>query len=449
VCVQSTSLLCLVGRGRLSSPLFLVLFFLWLSLASAGRSLVEQRCLSHPHWKDLLHNYSSLYASSLDRFAGGDARGGEGARVRFTVAVIEPRSSRIGLGDVLPGLSNIFLSALRHDRIFWLDWELALGSVLEPGSGLNAFHLPANASHGSWRQLVDKLGPSATFIHGGPPELAGDTAPLTPWSVDAVSADVAVFKEFNRGVYTRYGATHPDDTAWLERTVPRGPDGALAFGCVYAAALRFSPTFLHYVTRLKEKTFRPSKGRVMCVHLRLGDTALVKHVRPANTSPQFQRATACLDRVLDARRETAVFVAADDASAVRMLGDHVRARNHTFISSQLKVAHVANWREQKEQSHWYRAVPLLRHAPWLRFESITDQEIINAYTSSWAEWLLLSSCHVLLLSSSGFSRTAAAYGSVVSADGEPSLQTLYNFGANCTALRGPHRDAQCSEGAGC
>ena len=250
--VQSSSLLCLVGRGRLSSPLCLVLFFLWLSLASAGRSLVEQRCLLHPHWKDLLHNYSSLYASSLELLAGGDARG-EGARVRFTVAVIEPRSSRIGLGDVLPGLSNIFLSALRHNRMFWLDWELALGSVLEPGSGLNAFHLPANASHGSWRQIVDKLSPNATFLHGGPPELAGDTAPLTPWSVDAVSADVAVFKEFNRGVYTRYGATHPDDTAWLERTVPRGPDGALAFGCVYAAALRFSPTFLQYAWQLDTK----------------------------------------------------------------------------------------------------------------------------------------------------------------------------------------------------
>lgn len=434
-------------RGRCYSLLSLALLFLW-PLAAAGRSLVEQRCLSHPHWRELLHNYSNQYASSLALLTGGDARRAGEGRVRFTIAVIEPRSSRIGLGDILPGLSSIFLSSLRNNRLFWLDWELALGSVLEPGSGLDAFRLPENATHGSWRQLVDHLGPNATFRYGGPPEAAVDTSPLTPWSADAVSADVAVFTEFNRGVYTRFGATDRDDLAWLERAVPRGTDGSLAFGCVYAAALRFSPAFQQYATRLREKIFHPQNSSVTCVHLRMGDTALVKHVHRTSTSPQYQRAIACLDRV-DVLGDNAVFATGDDAVAVRMLGNHVRARNRTFMTSDLKVVHVANWREQKEQAHWYRGVPLLRHAPWLRYESITDQEIIDAYTSSWAEWLLLSSCPVLLLSHSGFSRTAAAYGSVVSSNGEPSRQALYNFGTNCTPLRGTARDAQCSDGAGC
>ena len=121
-------------RGRCYSLLSLALLFLW-PLAAAGRSLVEQRCLSHPHWRELLHNYSNQYASSLALLTGGDARRAGEGRVRFTIAVIEPRSSRIGLGDILPGLSSIFLSSYETTVCFGSTGSLRWGRSWSQGAG--------------------------------------------------------------------------------------------------------------------------------------------------------------------------------------------------------------------------------------------------------------------------------------------------------------------------
>jgi hypothetical protein len=371
--------------------------------ADADDAAASAACAASLAWSSALADYAFFHARAV---AAPDFGGAP-----LSVYRVEPRTSFIGLADAIAGLSNVFLSAVRHRRVFLLDWPGQ--DVLHAPASLNTtVAWAARSAPARTREWAARFGE----ILGVPDEWPA------LWGPRVGDADVAVFTHFNRGVFTdEWGARAGSaDAAWLDTLLPRAADGLVAFGCVYRAAFSISRS-------VRARAYRavtggdfprvpplPTVGSAERTPLVCSQVRSWLFTEPA-TESSWATNFACVEALLaqHAAHGAAVFVATDN-KAVR---DAARVRFGARLLAQ-------------------RATP--QHIGYKAAAS--DAEILDALKTTVVDWVLLARCPVVVTSvNTGFARTAAAMGSAV------FYAVDYPFHGNCSLVS---RDAFKGVGAG-
>lgn len=348
---------------------------------------------SNPKWDKLLATYSAAHASTLatlDHHCPITPPALQG----LSVYRMYPRESWIGLGDFLPGVANVFLSALRRNRLFLLHWEgidtPEFSALLHPPPTLSTFH--------PWQGVADGLSVHSSVaqwdVVKGEVKGNASTWPLL-WGKASVSTgrsrDIEIHTHFNQGALSLTAHTSNDTdlqgaSKWLMGILPRLEDGSVAWGCVYRAILRLSPALQRKARgslALPPPSPPKAPASLVCLHLRTWYFS-----RPTDEEDDtVVKATECLDHALSkvGNADTAVFLASDNVDARRVIQDHIYPRR--LFASKFAPQHVA-----------YQ-------------ENATEGEIGEAFETSLMDFFLLSGCqHIVLPINSGFSRSAAVSG---------------------------------------
>ena len=369
------------------------------SNASAWYSAYTSTCLAHAPWRDALSAYSALHARALAVLRNSSESAVE-PRPSLSVYRIPRRRSIIGLGCLLPGLSNVFLSALKRGRVFLLDWP---GS--EPVFAVPEW-LPGVRS--PWKPLAKALGADRTSAHykgfaAGYNTAATVSGVRAPALWGAIPADDPVDVEthwiFNRGAYTHMGAQTEEEFRWLATVLPRDASGSTLWGCVYAAVVPLTPALLARsdAVPLPAPPLPPAQQRrdappaLVCLHVRTWALEPVPTDAPPAESKYVRAAFECLEKVLvesnASRATTTVYVASDDVE-VRSLARVRFGADFTVATATDEPAQIAFINEEDDDA---------------RAEEIT--------LGSWAEWARLVRCPVLVGTAySGYARSAGAAG---------------------------------------
>ena len=365
--------------------------------ADADDAAASTACSMSLSWSSALSEYADFHARAI---ASPDF-GGEA----ISIYRVEPRTSFIGLADVVAGLSNVFLSALRHRRVFLLDW---------PGQDV----VGAPAGLNTTVRWTPRAPPSRTLewaARFGKIEGNADDWPAL-WGPRVHAADVSIFTHFNRGVFTsEWGApVGSDDAAWLNSILPRGPDGLFSYGCVYRAAFSISRAVRARAYRAVIPSVAPSEHAenrpFICSQVR---SWLFSAPAPESA---WAANFACVENAIErlgGAPDLAVFLATDNIA--------VREAARAHFGDRLLAQ---------------RAVP--QHIGYKG--DATDAEILSALKSTVVDWVLLARCPVIIAAvNTGFARTAAAMA------GAMFFATDYPAESNCSHIR---RDAFKGVGAG-
>jgi len=403
----------------------------------------KNTCSSSEPWRDVLTNYTAFHSATLAVLRRGNASEIAALKPAPSLSVyrVPGRRSIIGLGCLLPGLANVFLSAIRRGRIFLLDWP-GMESVFEDPPGLQV-------RAGDWEVLAAALGPARKEAHyvgfaqgyNSAPEIRGKRAPEL-WgpipSHDPVQLETHWI--FNRGVYTQMGVKTEEEAVWVDSLIPRlhaASGDTLAWGCIYASVVPLTPLILARagqdvllpafedppalppkmppVTRHRRGASggRPTpagstdtlaaggRGAIrappyVCLHIRTWALEPVPTESPPSSSSFVAAGFRCADYVLGRLASQAprnqsdnvvLYVASDDVEVRRMARDKWGGK-HSVITDSATPVHVAYLDET--------------------LENVKAREAVE---SSWSEWARLSRCPVLITSAfSGYGRSAGAAG---------------------------------------
>jgi hypothetical protein len=373
--------------------------------ATAWAASYASACSAHAPWREALSAYSAVHASALAALRSGSGR------PQLSVYRIPARRAIIGMGCLLPGLSNVFLSALYRGRVFLLDWPSSRAALGVP-AWLPEVRTP-------WQPLARALGANRTAAHHKVHSVGGETVATvrgrrapTLWGPIPASdpVDLETHWAFNRGAYTQeFGAREPAELAWLARVIPRDASGAALWGCVYAAVAPLTPAALARseavplppVPSPPAPPHQPGQPpALVCLHVRTWALEPVPTAAPPQHSAFVAAAFQCLEQVLQetgarargkrgssSGNATVVYIASDDAE-VRSLA---RARFgrafdvRTAADAPAQTAYVD--------------------------EADSDERADEVALSSWGEWARLTRCPVLITTGfSGYGRSAGAAG---------------------------------------
>jgi len=362
-------------------------------------------------WGALLAAHGARHARGLAALEAGAAAVAAlppAERPKLSVYVVRPRESQVGLGDIVAGLSNVFLSALRRGRVLLVEWE---GSAAALGPPRAPFARDAWASRARWERLAAALGvpgnrsEAVWRVERGKVQGSALTWPPLWRGGGGRGKALEVHEHFNRGAFTPDGGAAAPGAdagalAWLERTLPRAADGALAYGCVYRAAFGVARRLRVRAAQLVPQVLLPPPRPaapsdtalppvpptplpLLCAHVR---TWVFRPELPQESRDIVRGALRCAEHALRLRgnASTPLLLAADNAAARRAFREQLGAARVLAIAD--APAHVG-----------YK-------------EGASDAEIEDALDSTVLDWHLLSRCHhgVVMAYNTGFSRTAAA-----------------------------------------
>lgn len=376
--------------GALISPLLL-------SIALVRGNFYDelaQTCAAQTAWAAELSRYADFHRAALAELeaslspaaAGVDAGTGAstalppaGALPNVTIYRVLPFSSHIGWGDILPGATSALLSSMRRRRVFLLDW--AVGADGGSEAVISFADAPFNASYPG---AAAAFGARRAAAHWHEARAVPEGSPLPalwgPAAAPRRAAAVEVFTHLNRGVFTQeLWQQSPAERKWLMSVLPQRADGAMLFACAYRAAAPLSAA-------LRTAAATP----LICVQVRTG----VQIDPPEILGPAHDRSAeywvarpfACAEHALATlgNESTALLVVTDDA--------RVRALAAARFGGRALTTAVAP-----------------QHMAFQEHASIAA-EVAFAYTSSLADWLILSGCgYIVKDMNTGFSRTAGVH----------------------------------------
>lgn len=393
---------------------------------------MEALCAAQPAWSRALGDYAAFHRAALAELEAAaavavDASGG--ARLvppllslpNVTIYRVLPYQSHIGWGDILPGVASALLSSMRRRRVFLLDWRVGADDGI-PGSVVSYLGAPFNASYPGGAEALSRGRPTAQW-HEARAVPAGSALPAL-WGRAASrshAAAVEVFTHLNRGVFTQeLWQQTAAERAWLQGVLPvRAEDGALLYGCVYRAAAPLSAALraaaagvappglgrAAAAARAHARALRAAAAAdegdaaaappaaatpLICVQVRTGvqidPPEILGAAHNRDAEHWATRPFDCAEQALAAmgNESTALLVVTDDA--------RVRALATTRFGARVQTTGVAP-----------------KHMGFLEGAG-GDGEVARAYTSSLADWLLLSSCgYIVKDMNTGFSRTAGVH----------------------------------------
>jgi hypothetical protein len=372
----------------------------------AADAALAAACAADAGWSALLAAHAALHARGLAALEAGAAAVAAlpaSERPKLSVFAVRPRESQVGLGDIVAGLSNVFLSALRRGRVLLVDWE---GSSSALGPPRAPFARDAWASRARWERLALALGApgarSEAVWRVARGKVLGNASSWPPLWRGGRGKALELHEHFNRGAFTPDGGAaapgaNPAALAWLERSLPRAADGALAYGCVYRAAFSVARRLRVRAAHIVPQALLPPPPPtppppppysglllpLLCVHVR---TWVFQHALPEESRKIVQGALRCAEHALAARgnASTPLLLAADNAAA------------------------RAAFRERLGAARVLTIPDAPRHVGFQ--EGASDADVAAALESSVLDWHLLSRCHhgVVMAYNTGFSRTAAA-----------------------------------------
>ena len=352
-----------------------------------------------PGWRDMLADYVAWHAAGVAALRSRDAE----AAKRYPLVVFRCRLSDKcgGVGDRLVGVASVFLYALRQRRLFFLDWELLDGFMTSPFPGLDW----------RWRGSTYLLGrkPVHVDMHqcrysclwtGGQRGHAKDLAkPVVVLSI-------------NRGpLYPKYSKGAAREVArWLRRHSRNGDAG---LGCLYRSIMTPAPALREFLAPFLGPFTRPD-GAVVAAHIRQGDTAMI--VRPDGSSPSNTK--NAMHGYFTLAKDNGKFFACAARLAAQL------AAERGLAADNVKVLLVSDSQDARAAAKRHFGAQLLdtgiraQHISWLdrkvngkKFLGDRLQFEASVLRTSLAEWYLLTLARAVVTHASGFSRTAAAYGS--------------------------------------
>ena len=419
-------------------------------------------------WRALLAAYAQTHARGLAALEAGAAAVAAlppARRPRLSVYIVRPRESQVGLGDIVAGLSNVFLSALRRGRVLLVEWEGSEAALGQP----RAPFLATRTTRARWERLALALGPRGanrteahwSVVRG---EVQGDARSWPPLWGRGRGKTLETHAHFNRGAFTPDGGapagSDPTALGWLERSLPRAPDGGLAYGCVYRAVFSIRrrlrvraaqrvrlppppppppsppPAPTPATAAAATATTAPPAAGLLCAHIR---TWVFSPELPRESAEIVRNALRCTEHLLRAR---------DAGDRGRGAGGTGTNATLLYVASDNDVA-----REAFRARFGARRVLSIPDAPAhiaYKFDA-SPAAIGAALESTVLDWHLLSRCHggTVLATNTGFSRTAsaAAQAPLFFWRRDEDVEAADDGGVPCSAFAGKGREV--NRGVGC
>ena len=405
-------------------------------------------------WRALLAAYAQTHARGLAALEAGAAAVAAlppARRPRLSVYIVRPRESQVGLGDIVAGLSNVFLSALRRGRVLLVEWEGSEAALGQP----RAPFLATRTTRARWERLALALGPRGanrteahwSVVRG---EVQGDARSWPPLWGRGRGKALETHAHFNRGAFTPDGGapagSDPTALGWLERSLPRAPDGGLAYGCVYRAVFSIRRRLrVRAAQRVRlppppppppATTTAPPAAGLLCAHIR---TWVFSPELPRESAEIVRNALRCTEHLLRAR---------DAGDRGRGAGGTGTNATLLYVASDNDVA-----REAFRARFGARRVLSIPDAPAhiaYKFDA-SPAAIGAALESTVLDWHLLSRCHggTVLATNTGFSRTAsaAAQAPLFFWRRDEDVEAADDGGLPCSAFAGKGREV--NRGVGC
>jgi hypothetical protein len=264
-------------------------------------------------------------------------------------------------------------------RIFLLDWDLASVGYIPA-----YFDWRMNASLVTGRNTLSNIIFVQEVTHTAYEPFFGSTSSTHDHDVIELSGNRAMLRTL---------LSEPGYDWWSAKLDAIGLNTSHGFGCLMHGLFLPSPAVNRFL-RTHARSALDSSVFLVGVHLRTGDENLFRVSRAGSLDSTLLR--RAVDVGMNKSRSYAILFVSDSVEVREDARRWARASNVTVIVPRIIPKHINPRPSFLANPHERDILP----------RSTSVDSILSAVS----EWWLLASCHVtFLLSSSGFSRTAAAF----------------------------------------